>query len=96
MEAHERMWTDESRVVAGMALLRILAGTIEVSAALLMLKFKRVDTAFQINAILGIIGPTILILVSALGIAGLAGRVAPGKIALVATGVLLILLGARK
>lgn len=90
------MWSDEAKLVAGMALFRLLAGTIEVSAALLMLKLGRIDAAFQINAVLGLIGPCMFILVSALGLIGLAGKISYGKLGLVALGVLLILLAARR
>lgn len=86
----------EAKIVAGMALLRLLSASIEITAALLMLKMGKVTTAVKLNAALGLVGPTILILVSALGIAGLAGKVPVGKIALVAVGVGLIFLAARK
>lgn len=90
------MIPEEAKLVAGMALLRLIAGTIEISGALLMLKFQRVETAIQINAILGLIGPSIFILVSAVGIIGLAGRLPFSKLALIVAGVLLILMAARK
>ena len=43
-----------------MALLRFLAGTIEITAALLMLKLGRVKSAMKINSVLGLIGPLVL------------------------------------
>lgn len=85
----------ELRIVISMALLRLFAGTVEISAALLMLKFGRVETAMKINAILGIIGPTVLILVSTLGLIGLSHQLPPQKIVLVAVGVFLIFIGTR-
>lgn len=90
------MLTEEAKLVAGMAFLRLLAGTVEVTAALLMLKFQRVETAFQINAVLGLIGPMMFVAVSALGLIGLAGKISVSKLVLVSTGVLLILIAARK
>lgn len=88
--------TEEAKLVAGMALFRLIAGTIEVSAALLMLRFQRVETAIQINAVLGLIGPFIFVMVSLLGFIGLAGKVSYTKLGLLALGVLLILIAARK
>jgi len=88
--------TEEAKIVASMALLRLLAGTIEVSAALLMIKFARIETAFHINAALGLIGPSIFVLVSTLGLIGLAGKVSYAKLGLIALGVLLIVIAARK
>ncbi len=82
-------------LVAGMALLRMISGTIELTAAVLMLHFHNLETACRINGLLGLVGPTILILVSALGVAGLAGKLEAWKLALVVCGVLCILVGTR-
>lgn len=78
-----------------MALLRLLAGSIEITAALLMVKFGRVQTAIKINGVLGLIGPIILTLVSSLGIIGLAQQIPLSKLLTVALGVALIFLGTR-
>lgn len=85
----------ELRIVLGMAFLRLLAGTIEITAALLMLKFGHVQAAMKINAILGMIGPTILIIVSALGLIGLSQQLSFNKIFTIALGVILIFIGTR-
>jgi len=85
----------ETKLVSGMALLRIIAGGIEIGAALLMLHYRRVDAALRINAILGMIGPTILLLVSSLGLVALAGQVDWDRYIIVLFGVLLIFLGVR-
>jgi len=87
--------TNESGLVAGMALLRMISGTIELSAAVLMLHFGSLQTAFRINGLLGLVGPTILIIVSSLGLIGLAGKVATWKLGLIAAGVACILAGTR-
>lgn len=58
----------ELRAVLTMALLRLLAGTLEISAGLLMVKLGRVESALKINAVLGLIGPVILTLVSGVGL----------------------------
>lgn len=58
----------EWRIVLSMAVMRVLAGAIEITAALLMIKFARVSTAMKINATLGLIGPTVLMIVSTLRI----------------------------
>ena len=85
----------ELRIVVSMALLRLFAGSIEITAALLMLKFGRVHTAMKINGILGLIGPIILTLVSALGLLGLAQQLPPTRVVLAAAGVALIFLSTR-
>ncbi|TEB05773.1 hypothetical protein Psch_02814 [Pelotomaculum schinkii] len=84
------------KIVFGMAGLRILSATIEFTAAMLMLKFGRVETAFKINALLALIGPTILLTVTSLGLVGLAGKVSSGGIGLIMLGVALIFLGINR
>lgn len=86
---------EEIKFVAGMSLLRLISGTIEITAAVLMIHYRSLETAFRINGLLGLVGPTVLVLVSALGIAGLAGQVPPTRLALIIAGVVCILCGAR-
>lgn len=83
------------RYVLGMALTRILSATIEFTAALIMLKLNRVDRALEVNAILAGVGPTILIIVTAIGLAGLAGRAPLDKMLLIVIGIGLVLYGVR-
>lgn len=85
----------DEKFVAGMALLRMLSGTIELTAAVLMLHFHSLETAFRINGVLGLVGPSVLILVSLVGITGLAGQIPSWKLGLIAFGVACILVGTR-
>ncbi|NLY29148.1 MAG: DUF2619 domain-containing protein [Firmicutes bacterium] len=78
-----------------MAILRFIAGSLEITAALLMIRYGKVGIALRINAGLGLFGPIILTSVSLLGLAGLAGRISLSKLGIVAAGVFLILLGTR-
>ena len=87
--------TTELRAVITMALLRLIAGTIEISAGLLMLKFGKVQTALKINSILGLIGPIILTLVGTIGLIGLSSQLSWSKLLLTSLGVLLIFMGTR-
>ena len=80
----------ELRAVLTMALLRLLAGTLEISAGLLMVKLGRVESALKINAVLGLIGPVILTLVSGVGLLRLSTQLPWPRLTLVALGVLLI------
>lgn len=80
----------------GMAALRVFSGLVELAAAYLMWRTARVEAALQINAALGLVGPTVLVLVTLLGIAGLAGKASPTKLILIGLGALLILIGARR
>lgn len=79
-----------------MGLLRIISACIELSAAGLMIYFNKVETALKINAVLAVVGPTIMITVTTLGIAGIAGKVSLLKMLTILCGVVLIFLGLHK
>ena len=79
-----------------MVLLRIISSLIELSAAGLMYYFKSIETAIRINALLGLVGPLILILVSFLGLVGICNQLSLKNIILIGTGVILIILGTRQ
>lgn len=81
------------KIVFAMAMLRCLSATIEITAALLMLKFGRVETALKINAVLAMVGPIIMIIVMTLGLAGLAGKISISKLGIIFSGVVLIFYG---
>lgn len=82
--------------VVGMALLRILSGLIEFSAAMLMLKLNRVEQALKVNAALALVGPTVMMAVMALGLAGLAGKIPLPKLLIIILGVGLIFYGVNR
>ncbi|WP_031516132.1 YqhV family protein [Desulfofalx alkaliphila] len=84
------------KIVFSMAAMRFLSSFIEFSAALLMLKFNKVETAFKINALLALVGPTVLVIVTTLGLVGLAGKIPLSKMLCIAAGVCLIFIGVAK
>ncbi|SFH18248.1 Protein of unknown function [Desulfotomaculum arcticum] len=84
------------KIVLSMAAVRFLSATIEFSAAMLMLYFNRVEHAFKINSVLALVGPTVMITVTTLGLVGLAGKVSPWGMVSILAGVALIFLGVRK
>jgi len=90
------MFLVKDKFVFGMAVLRLLSGSIEVTAALMMLKFDNLEKAFKINALLALVGPTILITVTGIGLIGLAGKMPLSKMAVIITGVIIIFIGLRK
>ena len=79
-----------------MALLRYLSATIEFIAATFILRSGRIETAISINAALGMVGPTIFVLVSAIGLFGLSASVSTSKMIIIFTGVLMVLYGATR
>jgi hypothetical protein len=78
-----------------MAMIRFLSASVEITAAILMLRYNRVETALRINGVLGLVGPAILLVVTTLGVVGLSARLSAAKIALIFMGVYLILFGSR-
>lgn len=90
------MFLVKDKFVFGMAVIRMMSGFIEFSAGLVMLKLDRVEQAMKINALLALIGPMVLITVTTIGLAGLAGKVSPSKMVIIGTGVILIFIGVNK
>lgn len=86
---------DEFVTVKAMAFIRFASSMMEFCAALFMLHFARVDTAVNINAALGLVGPVVFLSITALGIVGLAGKLPLSKLILIAAGVALIYIGTR-
>lgn len=82
-------------LVISMATIRFISASIETAAAILMLRSGRVEAALRINGILGLVGPTILISVTLMGVLGLAGKLPVGKILLIFMGVYLIIFGSK-
>jgi len=78
-----------------MAALRFLSSAIECAAALYMLRLFRVQDALRLNAVLGLVGPTILILVTIVGVAGIAEKLSVERIALILVAVVLVFLATR-
>ena len=88
-------WQMLERAVLGMALLRILSGSIEVFAAFMMLKVNQIDKALVINSSLALVGPFILIATTTIGLVGIADKVSFAKILWILLGVAFILIGIK-
>lgn len=84
------------KYVSWMAILRMFSGSIEITAALIMLRLGRVDKALAVNSALALVGPSILILTTAIGLTGMARELSPGKLLWVAAGVGCLLFGIFK
>jgi hypothetical protein len=83
------------KAVLGMAILRMISGTIELTAAFLMFKFNSIDKAIIINSSLALIGPIVLILTTTIGLLGIVEKVSFMKMIYIFLGVGLILYGVR-
>ena len=83
------------KVVFGMALLRLISGSIEITAAILMLKFNSVEKALIINSSLALIGPLILVLTTSIGLLGIVEKISIMKMVWIVLGVSCIFIGVR-
>lgn len=79
----------------GIRIARGLSATVEVLAALALLRMTDVRSMLRLTSALGLIGQLVFITVSALGIAAGLGTIQPARLALVFVGVVLVLLGTR-
>lgn len=84
------------KFVTGMASLRIFSGTVEILAALLMLKLGRIDKALAVNSALAFVGPSVLIITTSIGLAGMADKLSWGKMIWIGCGVACLLIGILK
>ena len=78
-------------IIMAMVFMRILSGLIELSAALLMHYFNDIRVAIRINAILGLVGPIVLIIVTFLGLIEIREQINYTNLLLIFIGVCLIL-----
>ncbi|AMA72272.1 MULTISPECIES: YqhV family protein [Aneurinibacillus] len=84
------------KAIIGMASLRLLSGSLEILAALLIIKVNEVEKALLVNSGLALVGPFVLLLTTTIGLAGMADRVSLAKIFWIFLGLACIFIGARK
>ncbi|RIW37333.1 DUF2619 domain-containing protein [Bacillus salacetis] len=84
------MFVFVEKALLAMVALRVLSGSIEIGAAMLMLKFNDLEKAFMINSLLALVGPTIFFSTTAIGLMGLSGKISLLKAVCLISGVLLI------
>jgi hypothetical protein len=85
-----------NKFVVSMATLRLLSGSLEVIAALLMLRFNQVEKALLINSGLALVGPFVLLATTTIGLLGIADKLSFGKMIWVIIGVSCIFFGILK
>jgi putative exporter of polyketide antibiotics len=83
------------KAIFGMAILRILSGSIEILAAFLILKVNQVDKALIINSSLSIVGPIIFLLTTAIGLYSIASDISFSKLMWIFIGIGCILYGIK-
>lgn len=83
------------KAIVGMAFLRLMSGSIEIIAAIFILKFNDVEKALIINSSLALIGPLVLIATTTIGLFGIADKVSFTKMLWILCGVGCILYGVK-
>ena len=71
--------------------LRLISGSIEITAAALMFKFNDLEKAFYINTLLALVGPVILIVTTGIALSGLAEKISLTRIICLFCGIFLII-----
>ncbi|WP_172643567.1 YqhV family protein [Sporosarcina sp. D27] len=79
------------RALLFIILLRVISGSIEISAAALMYKFNDLEKAFYINSMLALVGPVILVVTTGIALSGLTEKISLTRMVCLFAGVLLIL-----
>mgnify|MGYP006280696485 FL=1 len=87
--------TKINNVLLAMILIRLLSSFIELTAAFFMFYFKDIEIAIRLNALLGFVGPIVLITVTFLGLTEISSQISTVKLLMICGGVALIILGTR-
>jgi hypothetical protein len=85
-----------SKIVLSMATLRMISGSLEIIAALLMIRFNQIEKALLVNSGLALIGPLVLLSTTTIGLVGIAEKLSYGKMLWVLVGVSCIFTGIIK
>ncbi|TYP77878.1 YqhV family protein [Paenibacillus methanolicus] len=85
-----------NKIVLSMATLRIISGSIEICAALLMLRLNQIDKALVVNSSLAFVGPLILIATTTIGLVGMSDKLSMTKLAWIGAGIACLMIGILK
>ncbi|AHD07040.1 YqhV family protein [Paenibacillus larvae] len=85
-----------SKIVLSMGMLRLFSGSIEILAAILILKAGQIEKALLVNSGLALVGPLILLMTTTIGLVGVAEKLSFSKMLWVLVGVSCIFIGILK
>ncbi|WP_430010629.1 DUF2619 domain-containing protein [Metasolibacillus fluoroglycofenilyticus] len=75
--------------------LRILSGSVDIFAALIMYKLDNLEKAFIVNTSLALVGPIIFIITTGIGLAGMQDKISLPKMLCLFSGIFLIFISLR-
>ncbi len=85
-----------NKIVLSMAALRMFSGSLEIMAALLMIRFNQIEKALLVNSGLALAGPLVLLTTTTIGLVGIAEKLSFSKMLWVLAGVSCIFIGILK
>ncbi|NEW06223.1 YqhV family protein [Paenibacillus sp. SYP-B3998] len=85
-----------NKIVLSMASLRLMSGSIEIIAAIIMLRLATIEKALLVNTGLALVGPLVLLATTTIGLVGIAEKLSFGKMLWVLVGVSCIFIGILK
>ncbi|BFT71303.1 YqhV family protein [Paenibacillus sp. P36] len=85
-----------NKIVLAMASLRLMSGSIEIIAAIVMLRLATVEKALLVNSTLALVGPLVLLATTTIGLVGIAEKLSYGKMLWVIAGVSCLFIGIIK
>ncbi|MDF2651060.1 MAG: hypothetical protein K0Q73_6865 [Paenibacillus sp.] len=85
-----------NKIVLTMASLRMMSGSIEIIAAIIMLRLATVEKALLVNSGLALVGPLVLLATTTIGLVGIAEKLSYGKMLWVIAGVSCLFIGILK
>lgn len=85
-----------SKILLSMGMLRLLSGSIEILAAILILRANQIEKALLINSGLALVGPFILLMTTTIGLVGVAEKLSFSKMVWLLVGVSCIFIGILK
>lgn len=85
-----------SKYLLGMVLLRLLSGSLEITAAITMYRLNSVEKALFVNSLLALVGPFVLIATTSLGLIGIADKLSVSKLLWIIAGLTCLFIGIFK
>jgi len=76
-------------------ILRLFSGSVELTAAMFMMKFNDLEKAFYINTLLALVGPIVLVVTTGIALTGLTEKVSITRMVCLFSGIILILYSLR-
>ena len=85
-----------NKIVITMASLRMMSGSIEIIAAILMIRLATIEKALLVNSALALVGPLVLLTTTTIGLVGIAEKLSYGKMLWIIAGVSCLFIGIIK